>query len=93
MTACAEACAKAGIDNNSTQVFINYAENNRLAVRMYNFTTFGKVVSGMELVDMFVEVGEPGMGLDQERLWLDGGAYLESLELKPTMILRASIVK
>lgn len=87
------AFAKAGIDNNSTQVFINYAENNRLAVRMYNFTTFGKVVSGMELVDMFVEVGEPGMGLDQERLWLDGGAYLESLELKPTMILRASIVK
>jgi hypothetical protein len=60
---------------------------------MYNFTTFGKVVSGMELVDMFVEVGEPGMGLDQERLWLDGGAYLDSLELKPTMILRASIVK
>ena len=87
------AFAKAGIDNNSTQVFINYAENNRLAVRMYNFTTFGKVVSGMELVDMFVEVGEPGMGLDQERLWLDGGAYLDSLELKPTMILRASIVK
>lgn len=86
------AFAKGGIDNNSTQVFINYAENNRLAARQYNFTTFGKVVSGMEIVDMFLDVGEPGMGLDQERLWQDGEAYLASLELKPTMILQAEVV-
>ncbi|MES2606758.1 MAG: peptidylprolyl isomerase [Pseudomonadota bacterium] len=86
------AFAKGGIDNNSTQVFINYAENNRLAARQYNFTTFGKVVSGMEVVDMFLDIGEPGMGLDQERLWQDGEAYLASLELKPTMILHAEVV-
>lgn len=87
------AFAKGGIDTNSTQVFINYAENNRLAVRSYNFTTFGKVVSGMEVVDAFIDVGEPGMGLDQDRLWDDGEAYLESLDIKPTMILQASVVK
>lgn len=87
------AFAKAGIDTNSTQVFINYAENNRLADPQYNFTVFGKIVSGMEVVDTFADVGEPGMGLDQERLWTDGGAYLESLNEKPTMIVRATIVE
>ena len=87
------AFAKGGIDTNSTQVFINYAENNRLAVRSYNFTTFGKVVSGMEAVDAFLDVGEPGLGLDQDRLWDDGEAYLESLDVKPTMILQATVLK
>jgi cyclophilin family peptidyl-prolyl cis-trans isomerase len=87
------AFAKAGPNTNSTQVFINYVENNRLAVRAYNFTAFGKVVSGMEVVDAFVEVGEPGMGLDQERLWEDGETYLNELAVKPTMILNADVVK
>ena len=87
------AFAKAGADTNATQVFINYAENNRLAARMYNFTTFGKVVSGMEVVDGFAEVGEPGMGLDQDRLWQDGEAYLKSLPQKPTMIISAVVTK
>lgn len=87
------AFAKAGPNTNSTQVFINYAENNRLASRAYNFTTFGKVVSGMEVVDAFVEVGEPGMGLDQQRLWEDGEAYLNELTVKPTMILDAQVVR
>jgi len=87
------AFAKAGIDTNSTQVFINYVENNRLAAPQYNFTVFGKIVRGMDVVDTFADVGEPGMGLDQGRLWTDGGAYLESLDEKPTMIVRASIVE
>jgi peptidyl-prolyl cis-trans isomerase A (cyclophilin A) len=87
------AFAKAGIDTNSTQVFINYAENNRLADPQYNFTVFGKIVSGMEVVDTFADVGEPGMGLDQGRLWTDGGAYLESLAEKPTMIVSATVVE
>jgi peptidyl-prolyl cis-trans isomerase A (cyclophilin A) len=87
------AFAKAGPNTNSTQVFINYVENNRLAVRQYNFTTFGKVVNGMEIVDAFVEVGEPGMGLDQDQLWEDGADYLDSLEIKPTMIIHAEIVR
>ncbi len=86
------AFAKAGPDTNSTQVFINYIENNRLAEPRYNFTVFGKVVSGMEAVDAFIPVGEPGGGLDQGRLWNDGAAYLDSLATKPIMIETVSIV-
>jgi peptidyl-prolyl cis-trans isomerase A (cyclophilin A) len=85
------AFAKAGPNTNTTQVFINYAENNRLADPEYNFTVFGKVVDGMDVVDNFVQVGDPSMGLDQARLWADGGAYLESLAVKPTMIERAYV--
>jgi cyclophilin family peptidyl-prolyl cis-trans isomerase len=85
------AFAKGGPNTNSTQVFINYRENNRLAAPALNFTTFGKVVSGMDVVDSFVQVGDPSGGLDQGRLWADGGAYLESLPVKPTMIVTATV--
>ena len=87
------AFAKAGPNTNSTQVFINYAENNRLADPRYNFTVFGKVVQGMDVVDSFVQVGDPSGGLDQDRLWEDGGAYLDSLAVKPTMIERAVVAE
>jgi cyclophilin family peptidyl-prolyl cis-trans isomerase len=87
------AFAKAGPNTNSTQVFINYTQNNRLAEPRYNFTVFGNVVSGMDVVDKFVQVGDPSGGLDQDRLWRDGGAYLASLPVKPTMIERATVVE
>ncbi|MBT6143584.1 peptidylprolyl isomerase [bacterium] len=86
------AFAKAGPNTNSTQVFINYVENNRLAAPAFNFTVFGMVVAGMEAVDAFLSVGDPNGGLDQERLWNDGGVYLESLDTKPVMIEEAFIV-
>ena len=90
------AFAKAGRPGTaSTQVFINYRENNRLAdpSPQLSFWTFGKVVSGMDVVDNFAQVGDPSGGLDQGRLWADGGAYLESLPVKPTMIETATIVQ
>jgi cyclophilin family peptidyl-prolyl cis-trans isomerase len=87
------AFAKAGPNTNSTQVFINYRENNRLAEPQFNFTVFGKVVGGMDVVDSFVQVGDPSGGLDQGRLWNDGAAYLESLPVKPTMIETAAVVQ
>jgi cyclophilin family peptidyl-prolyl cis-trans isomerase len=87
------AFAKAGPNTNSTQVFINYTQNNRLAEPRYNFTVFGSVVSGMDVVDKFVQVGDPSGGLDQDRLWSDGAAYLASLPVKPTMIERATVVE
>lgn len=87
------AFAKAGADTNSTQVFINYKENNQLAAPQFNFTVFGKVVSGMDVVDRFAQVGDPSGGLDQGRLWADGGAYLDSLAVKPTMIVTATVVE
>ena len=86
------AFAKSGANMNSTQVFINYKENNRLADPRYNFTAFGEVVSGMDVADKFVRVGDPSYGLDQNRLWQDGGAYLDSLTEKPTMIQHAEVV-
>ncbi|MEY3660334.1 MAG: hypothetical protein RLZZ169_1159 [Pseudomonadota bacterium] len=87
------AFAKSGPDSNSTQVFINYDDNSHLTARMYNFTAFGRIVQGMDVVDSFVEVGEPGLGLDQDRLWKDGEAYLLELTVKPTMILAAKVVR
>ena len=85
------AFAKAGPNTNSTQVFINYTENNRLADPQYNFTVFGKVVDGMDVVDRFVQVGDPSGGLDQGQLWENGDAYLQGLDVKPTMILTARV--
>jgi homoserine O-acetyltransferase len=84
------AFAKTSAPNSaSTQVFINYGQNNRLAGD--NFTTFGKITSGMDVITEFVAVGDPSMGLDQGRLWSNGEAYLESLAVKPTMIERARV--
>ena len=88
------AFAKAGQPNTaSTQVFINYQDNSRLAEPRPNlsFWVFGKVVEGMDVVDKFAQVGDPSGGLDQNRLWEDGGAYLESLPVKPTMIEKATV--
>ena len=87
------AFAKGGPNTNSTQVFINYRENNRLTEPQLNFSAFAKVVEGMDVVDEFVQVGDPSGGLDQGRLWADGGAYLESLPVKPTMIETATVLE
>lgn len=90
------AFAKSGAPNTaSTQVFINYRDNTRLTEPQpqLSFWAFGKVVEGMDVVDEFVQVGDPSGGLDQGRLWADGGAYLESLPVKPTMIERATVVE
>lgn len=81
------AFAKAGPNTNSTQVFFNYRNNNFLASPEQNFTTFGQVVEGMDVVTSFAEVGE----LSQPRLWSNGDAYLDSLPAKPTMIERARV--
>jgi len=75
----------------STQVFINFADNSWLADPPNNFTTFGAVVAGMEIVDGFTRVGDPSGGLDQGRLWANGDAYLASLPAQPTMIISATV--
>src|SRR5690606_28143950 len=85
------AFAKAGPNTNTTQVFINYTDNSHLAGPPGYFTVFGKVVDGMDVVDGFEQVGDPSGGLNQMRLWADGDAYLESLEVQPTMIERAAV--
>jgi cyclophilin family peptidyl-prolyl cis-trans isomerase len=90
------AFAKGGEPNSaSTQVFINYRDNTRLTEPQpqLGFWAFGKVVDGMDVVDEFVQVGDPSGGLNQGRLWADGEAYLESLPVKPTMIESATVVQ
>jgi cyclophilin family peptidyl-prolyl cis-trans isomerase len=84
------AFAKTQMPNSaSTQIFINYGENSQLAAS--NFQTFAKVVDGMEIVDAFPAVGDASMGLDQGRLWNNGGDYLASLPEKPAMIESAEV--
>lgn len=85
------AFAKAGPNTNSTQVFINYRTNNSLAAPEYNFTTFAQVVEGMEIADQWVSVGDPGMGLDQGKLWRDHHSVKE-MQLKPNMIEEMKII-
>ena len=81
------AFAKAGPNTNSTQIFINYGDNDYL-IEM-GFTPFARVTAGMEVADEFAEVGKKGMGLNQNLLWNDPD-YLKGLDEKPTMIVKAS---
>jgi peptidyl-prolyl cis-trans isomerase A (cyclophilin A) len=88
------AFAKAGPNTNSTQVFINFGDNSRLASdEGGHFSAFGKVVKGFEVAQKFKQVGDPSMGLDQDALWSNTDKYLASLPDKPDMIVKAEIIK
>jgi peptidyl-prolyl cis-trans isomerase A (cyclophilin A) len=70
--------ATAGANTRTSQVFINFGDNPRLD--QFGFAPFGKVVSGMNVVDSLNgEYGENaprGSGPDQSRLQAEGNAYL-----------------
>jgi peptidyl-prolyl cis-trans isomerase A (cyclophilin A) len=70
--------AMAGPASRTTQVFINLQDNVRLD-RM-NFAPFGKVISGMEVVDqLFKGYGDAppsGVGPEQARIREEGNDYL-----------------
>jgi peptidyl-prolyl cis-trans isomerase A (cyclophilin A) len=70
--------ATGGPNTRTTQLFINLADNANLDAM--GFSPFGKVVSGMEVVDQFYSgygEGAPnGNGPDQERMQHEGKAYL-----------------
>ena len=60
-------------NSRSTQLFINFGNNNRLD--SMRFAPFGKVVSGMEFVDqIYSGYGEQP---DQGRIEAEGNAYME----------------
>jgi peptidyl-prolyl cis-trans isomerase A (cyclophilin A) len=71
--------ATAGPNTRTTQVFINFGDNAPLDGQ--GFSPFGKVVSGMEVVDSLYKgygEGAPhGNGPDQGRIQQQGNAYLE----------------
>ena len=71
--------ATAGPNTRTTQLFINLGENSNLDGM--GFSSFGKVTSGMEVVDkLYNEYGEgqpSGNGPDQNRIQKEGKVYLD----------------
>jgi peptidyl-prolyl cis-trans isomerase A (cyclophilin A) len=86
--------ATAGRNTRTTQVFINLVDNKRLDAS--DFSPFGKVVSGMEVVDsLHTGYGEGppgGAGPDQEWIETEGNAYLEKDFPKLDAVKSATIV-
>lgn len=72
--------ATAGPNTRTTQLFINYSDNNQLDTM--GFAPFGIVVQGMDVVDAFYSgygEGAPrGRGPDQQRIHAQGNAYLNA---------------
>src|SRR5512140_587192 len=70
--------AMAGPNTRTSQVFINFGDNASLDSQ--GFSPFGRVVTGMEVVDKRnAEYGEGaprGRGPDQGRIQMEGNAYL-----------------
>jgi peptidyl-prolyl cis-trans isomerase A (cyclophilin A) len=86
--------AMAGPNTRTSQVFINYADNDRLDGS--GFAPFGRVVSGMDVVDKLnPEYGEGaprGNGPDQGRLQSEGNAYLAKSFPRMDFVKKATIV-
>lgn len=72
--------ATAGPNSRTTQVFINYVDDNSKLDPM-GFAPFGEVVEGMEVVDAlhkgYGEGAPRGRGPDQGRIQARGNAYLD----------------
>jgi peptidyl-prolyl cis-trans isomerase A (cyclophilin A) len=87
--------ATAGPNTRTTQVFINYGDNAGLDGQ--GFSPFGKVVSGMEVVDSlyggYGEGAPRGNGPDQGQLQAYGNAYLEKSFPKLDYVKTATIVQ
>jgi peptidyl-prolyl cis-trans isomerase A (cyclophilin A) len=82
--------AKSSAPNSrSTQVFINYKDNSSL--NSQGFAPFGKVVSGMEVVDKIYSMY--GEKPDQGRIQAEGNAYLTKDFPKLDYVKKATIEK
>ena len=84
------AFAKGGRNINSTQLFINYGNNNFL--REQGFSTFARITDGLDKAMQFRTVGHPGTGLPQQNLWEDGENFLKKQVIKPNMIKKMQII-
>ncbi len=85
--------ATAGPGTRTTQIFINFGDNNRLDAS--GFAPFGQVVEGMEVVDAlyggYGEGAPNGRGPDQFRLNVEGEKYLARQFPKLDKINRATV--
>jgi peptidyl-prolyl cis-trans isomerase A (cyclophilin A) len=87
--------AQTGMPNSrTTQIFINYGDNSQLDAA--NFTPFGRVVTGMNVVDsLYSEYGEGapnGNGPAQGRIQTEGNAYLDQDFPKLDRILSVTLM-
>jgi peptidyl-prolyl cis-trans isomerase A (cyclophilin A) len=87
--------ATSGKNARTTQVFINFKDNDRLD--SHGFSPFGQVISGMNVVDALnAEYGEGaprGTGPDQGRVQFEGNAYLSKSFPKLDYVKKATIEK
>jgi peptidyl-prolyl cis-trans isomerase A (cyclophilin A) len=87
--------ATAGPNTRTSQVFINFADNTQLD--QMGFAPFGRVVSGMDVVDKLNgEYGEgapSGMGPSQGRMQGEGNAYLAKEFPRLDLVKKATIEK
>jgi peptidyl-prolyl cis-trans isomerase A (cyclophilin A) len=87
--------ATAGPGTRTTQLFINFADNQALDAQ--GFAPLGRVVSGMNVVEKlyngYGEGAPSGRGPEQGRLQTEGNAYLEKSFPKLDYIKAASIAK
>jgi peptidyl-prolyl cis-trans isomerase A (cyclophilin A) len=85
--------ATAGPNTRTTQVFVNFGNNDFLDNQ--DFSPFGKVVSGMEVVDSlyggYGEGAPSGQGPNQGLIQQQGNAYLEKAFPKLDYVKKATI--
>lgn len=85
--------ATAGPGTRTTQVFINFGNNDRLDAM--GFAPFGQVVSGMEVVDSlyngYGEGAPGGRGPNQSRMQAEGEAYLARQFPRLDRVIKATI--
>lgn len=88
--------AMGGPNTRTTQFFINYVDNSYLE-KHGSFAPFGKVISGMDVVDsLFSGYGEGaprGRGPSQARVMREGNSYLKQSYPSLDYIERATIVE
>lgn len=87
--------ATAGPNTRTTQFFINFSDNGNLDGM--GFAPFGRVVSGMDVVDKiysgYGEGAPRGQGPEQGRIQMEGNAYLLKSFPKMDFIKTATIEK
>lgn len=86
--------ATAGPNTRTTQLFINFKDNQRLD--SMGFSPFAKVVEGMDIVDNLYSdygEGEPyGNGPSQSKIQTEGNSYLKSYFPKLDYIISTEII-
>jgi peptidyl-prolyl cis-trans isomerase A (cyclophilin A) len=88
--------AMRGPNTRTTQLFINYADKNKM-LDGQGFSPFGQVVEGMDVVDkLYSGYGEGaprGSGPNQMRIQSEGNAYLNKEFKELDYVKKATIVK